>query len=155
MWVKQVFCGMVCLTLLAGSAARAQVLRTDTLAGGNILVHQDARLDLLMKKQADYNEKMNLVRKFSTGFRIQVLNTANRGDALAAKTRLLTEFPTEKVYLLYQEPYFKVRFGNFRNRGDAEEFQEKLDKLFPGVFIISSPIEPKPEWFKEAAGDGQ
>ena len=155
MWVKQVFCGMVYLTLLAGSAARAQVLQTDTLSGGNVLVHQDPRLDLLIKKQADYNEKMNLVRKFSTGFRIQVLNTVNRGDAVAARTRLLTEFPTEKVYLLYQEPYFKVRFGNFRNRGDAEEFQEKLDKLFPGVFIIPSPIEPKPEWFKEAAGDGQ
>jgi hypothetical protein len=140
---------------MGGFTARAQVIQTDTLAGGNILVNEDARLDLLIKKQADYNEKVNLTRKFSTGFRIQVINTTNREEAVTAKTKLLEQFPEEKVYLLYQEPYFKVRFGNFRNRSDAEEYEKQLDNLFPGVFIIPSSIEPKPEWFKEAAGDGQ
>jgi len=147
-------CGLVCL-LLAGFAARAQVTQADTLAGRNILVYQDARLDLLIKKQAEYNEKVNLTRKFSFGFRIQVLNTTDRNEAVTAKTRLLEQFPEEKVYLLYQEPYFKVRFGNFRSREDAEDYQKQLDKQFPSEFIIQSPIEPKPEWFKEAAGDGQ
>jgi hypothetical protein len=146
--------GLICLSLLAGFTAGAQIIQTDTLAGGSILVYQDARLDLLIKKQADYNEKMNLTRKFSTGFRIQVVNTTDRTEAVTAKTKLLQQFPEEKVYLLYQEPYFKVRFGNFRSRSDAEQYQQQLDKLFPGVFIIPSPIEPKPEWFKEAA-DGQ
>jgi hypothetical protein len=146
---------LVCLLLPAGFTAGAQVIQTDTLAGGNILVYRDSRLDLLIQKQADYNGKMNLVRKFSTGFRIQVVNTTDRAEAVSAKTKLLAQFPEEKTYLIYQEPYFKVRFGNFRSRSDAEEYQERLNNLFPGVFIISSPIEPKPEWFKEAAGDGQ
>lgn len=141
--------------LSAGFTAGAQVIQTDTLAGGNILVNRDSRLDLLIQKQADYNGKMNLVRKFSTGFRIQVVNTTDRAEAVSAKTKLLTQFPEEKTYLIYQEPYFKVRFGNFRSRSDAEEYQERLNNLFPGVFIIQSPIDPKPEWFKEAAGDGQ
>lgn len=128
--------------------------RTDTLGGGNILVTRDSRYDLMVRRQADYNEKINLTRKYSHGFRIQVLNTTDRSQATAVKTKLLELYPDEKVYLFYQDPYFKVRFGNFRNRSDADDFQKQLDKLYPGVFVIPSPIEPKPEWLKESTGDG-
>jgi len=142
------------MLLMAGSASRAQVIQTDTLSGGNILVYKDARLDLLVKKQADYNGKANLSRKYSHGFRLMVISTTDRNEAISAKTKLLQLYPEEKVYLTYQEPYFKIRFGNFRNRSDADDYQKQLDKLYPGVFVIPSPIEPKPEWFKEAAEDG-
>jgi hypothetical protein len=132
----------------------AQAVQTDTVAPGNITVYKDARFDLLVKKQAEYNQRMNLTRKFSHGFRIQVLNTTDRNEATAVKTKLLHLYPGEKVYLLYQEPYFKVRFGNFRNRSDADDYLRQISKLYPGVFVIPSPIEPKPEWFKEGAEEG-
>jgi hypothetical protein len=138
------------LGILLWTGVSAQTTKTDTLAGGQLLVSRDVRLDLLIKKQAEYNEKMNLVRKFSHGYRIQIINTTDRAEAINVKTKLLQEFPEEKVYLLYQEPYFKIRFGNFRNRSDADDYQLKLNKLYPGVFVIPSAIEPKPEWFKEA-----
>ncbi|HTC21187.1 MAG TPA: SPOR domain-containing protein [bacterium] len=135
--------------LLLPFAVRAQSVKTDTV--GNITVTRDSRYDLLVRKQAEYNEKVNLTRKFSHGFRIQVLNTGDRNQATAVKTKLLQTFPQEKVYLFYQEPNFKVRFGNFRTQNDAEEFLKKIDQLYPGSFVIPSPIEPKPEWFREAS----
>lgn len=127
--------------------------RTDTISGGNITVTRDSRYDLMARKQAEYNEKINLTRKYSHGFRIQVLNTTDRNQATAVKTKLLELYPAERVYLFYQEPYYKVRFGNFRTRSDADDFQKQLDRLYPGVFVIPSAIEPKPEWLKES-GDG-
>jgi SPOR domain len=145
--------GLVCLLLFSATSAKAQTVRVDTLAAANILVYADSRYELLVRKQAEYNEKVNLTRKYSHGFRIQVLNTTDRAQAITTKTRLLQLFPEEKVYLLYQEPYFKVRIGNFRQRGDADEELQQIGKQFPGVFVIPSPIEPKPEWLKESASE--
>jgi hypothetical protein len=146
--------GMGILLLIGAQRTVAQVVQTDTLQAGNIKVYQDNRMATLEKKQAEYNEKMNLTRKYSHGFRIQVLNTTDRNEATAVKTKLLQLFPGEKVYLLYQEPYFRVRFGNFRKQSDADDFLQQINKLYPGVFLIPSPIEPKPEWLKEGAEDG-
>jgi hypothetical protein len=135
--------------------ANAQTtVRVDTLEAGNVLVYRDSRFDLLVRKQAEYNERTNLIRKYSHGFRIQVLNTSDRADAVSTKTKLLQLFPQEKVYLLYQEPYFKVRLGNFRDRAEADGALEQLARSFPGSFVIPSPIEPKPEWLKEAGDNG-
>ncbi|TDW99160.1 sporulation related protein [Dinghuibacter silviterrae] len=134
----------------AGASPGGPAFRTDTIGGGTIIVARDTRTDLLIRKQADYNEKVNLTRKYSHGFRIQVLNTTDRSEAITTKTRLLQLFPQEKVYLLYQEPYFKVRLGNFRDREEADAGLQQLNKQFPGSFVIPSAIEPKPEWLKEA-----
>lgn len=137
----------------ATSGVQAQTMRADSLPNG-VVVYNDVRLAALTKLQSDVNEKNNLTRKFSHGFRIQVMNSNDRNKVMEAKTKLLQNFPEEKVYLLYQAPFFKLRFGNFRTRPDAENYQQQLNQLFPGVFVIPSPIEPKPEWFKQAADDG-
>lgn len=142
------------LLLLALAAFSADAQTIDTTAGGNILVYRDSRYDQLVKKQAEYNERLNLTRKYSHGFRIQVLNTQDRAAAVSIKTKLLQLFPAEKVYLLYQEPYFKVRLGNFRERADADAQLEQITRQFPGSFVIPSAIEPKPEWLKEAGDSG-
>lgn len=144
--------GVLFLWMLSAACAQnaaAQTPRVDTIGGGNVLVYRDSRFDLLIRKQAEYNERGNLTRKYSHGFRIQVLNTSDRGEAIGTKTKLLQLFPGEKVYLLYQEPYFKVRLGNFRDRDEADSELQQLAKQFPGSFVIPSAIEPKPEWLKE------
>jgi hypothetical protein len=147
---------LLSILLLAATGAAGQAtpgvpaLRTDTTAGGTVVVERDARTDLLIRKQAEYNERINLTRKYSHGFRIQVLNTTDRSEAINTKTRLLQLFPQDKVYLLYQEPYFKVRLGNFRDREEADSELQQMNKQFPGSFVIPSAIEPKPEWLKEA-----
>lgn len=143
------------MLLLATAGVHAQTMRTDTISGGNIVVARDARMDLLIQKQAEYDQKVNLTRKYSHGFRIQVLNTTDRSEAISTKTKLLQLFPQEKVYLLYQEPYFKVRLGNFRDRGEADSQLQQLNIQFPGSFVIPSAIEPKPEWLKGSTDNSQ
>ncbi|MBI1782608.1 MAG: SPOR domain-containing protein [Sphingobacteriales bacterium] len=116
---------------------------TDTLANG-IKVTKDARLDLLVKKQFEINERANKL-KDNKGFRIMVLNTGNRDEALKAKSVLLKNFPEQKPYLAYQPPYFKLKFGDFKTREDAADYQKKLKFYFPtgGLFIIPDKIEVK------------
>jgi len=120
-----------------------------------IVVHKDPRLDMLVKKQAQINEETSReARKVGKGFRLMIINTNKRDEALAAKTKVYTYFPELKAYLIYQSPYFKLKVGNFKERKDAEEYQKRLNTYFPnGVFIMSDRIEVKPEKFNENEQD--
>lgn len=112
----------------------------------NISLHKDARLDQLMERNRKFNEENYLkTLKNMSGYRLQVINTNDRNKALSVKTKMMTEFPGEKTYLIYQAPYFKVQTGNFIKREDAEEFLNKVKNIYPtGVFVVPSRVEVKP-----------
>ena len=116
-----------------------------------VIIHKDLRIDMLIKKQAQINEETaRESRRTMRGYRLMVINTNKRDEAIAAKTKIYTYFPELKAYLLYQSPYFKLKAGNFKTREEAEDYQKKLNAFFPkGVFIISDIIEVKPEKAKE------
>jgi len=111
----------------------------------SVTIHKDPRLDLLIKKQSQLNEETNK-KKTARGFRLLVVNSNKREDAINAKTKLYQYFPELKTYLYYQAPYFKLKAGNFKDRKEAEDYQKKLNSFFPnGVFVMSDLIELKPE----------
>ena len=116
----------------------------------SVVVHKDPRIDLLIKKQIQINEETSRdARKIGKGYRLLVINTNKREEAIAAKSKVYTYFPELKAYLIYQSPYFKLKVGNFKERKEAEDYQRKLQKYFSkGVFIMNDTIEVKLE--KEA-----
>ena len=113
----------------------------------SVIVHKDVRIDLLVKKQIHINEETSREsRKIGKGYRLLVVNTNKRDEAVAAKTKVYTFFPELKSYLIYQTPYFKLKVGNFKDKKEAEEYRERLQKYFPkGVYIMNDTIEVKPE----------
>lgn len=121
-------------------------LNTDSML---VVVHKDPRIDLLVKKQIQINEETTReARKVAKGFRLLVINTNKREDAIAAKTKLYSYFPELKTYLVYQSPYFKLKAGNFKTREEAEEYRKKVSTFFPnGVFVMNDIIEVKLDKF--------
>ena len=113
----------------------------------SITIHKDPRIDLLVKKQVQINEETSReARRFSKGYRLLVVNTSKRDEAVAAKTKVYTYFPELKSYLIYQSPFYKLKVGNFKERKEAEEYMERLKKYFPeGVYIMNDTIEVKLE----------
>jgi hypothetical protein len=67
------------------------------------------------------------VARTARGFRMLVINTNKRDEAIAAKTKVYTHFPELKAYLQYQSPYFKLRAGNFKTRDEAERYRKAND----------------------------
>ncbi len=133
------------ISIIACAVSLKAQMATDTLSNGVVII-RDARYVVLADKKAEINKKAADFKKGSKGFRIQVLNTTDRTQALNAKSKLLSLYPEHKSYLMYQAPYFKLRFGNFEDRKDAEALKKELNKLFPtGVFVIPSEIEYKPK----------
>lgn len=122
-----------------------------------VSVQKDNRVDLLIKKQIQVNEETSRQsRRQDKGFRLLVISTTLREEALAAKTKVYTYFPELKAYLYHQSPYYRVKAGNFKERKEAEQYQRRLELLFPkGVFIINDIIEVKLKGATEAEGNSQ
>ena len=113
-------------------------------AADTIIVHKDARLDMSTEKQVSINKVTSRMTSngLFKGYRLQVMNTRSRGDAFKIKADLLENFPSEKVYILYQSPYFKVRVGNFVNRDDADDLKKQLSYFIKQpVYIVEDAIE--------------
>jgi hypothetical protein len=122
-----------------------------------VSVQKDNRIDLLIKKQIQVNEETSRQsRRQDKGFRLLVISTTLREEALVAKTKVYTYFPELKAYLFHQSPYYRVKAGNFKERKEAEQYQRRLELLFPkGVFIINDVIEVKLKGATEAEGNSQ
>ena len=122
-----------------------------------VSVQKDNRIDLLIKKQIQVNEETSRQsRRQDKGFRLLVISTTLREEALAAKTKVYTYFPELKAYLFHQSPYYRVKAGNFKERKEAEQYQRRLELLFPkGVFIINDIIEVKLKGATDAEGNSQ
>ena len=133
---------LTCLIICVAFMSNAQTV-VDTI-GTNVFVVKDSRFDLLVKKKAEINKKASDAKKPTKGYRIQVLNTTDRTQALSIKSKLLSLYPDQKTYLMYTAPYFKIRIGNFVERSEADELKKELGRMFPtGVFVIPSEIEYK------------
>lgn len=117
------------------------------MAQDSIVVKKDPRLDILTARQTAHNKRLSMMTSNGQykGFRVQVVSTRDRTKALDVKAQLLTRFPEEKSYTVFQSPYFRIRIGNFINKEDAEAFRKILSRHYPqGVFVVPDVIEYTP-----------
>jgi hypothetical protein len=132
-----------CLLVLFSFSA-ANIFAQDST---DVIIHADPRVEMLVKKQSDINlavKKANA--RTARGYRVLVINTNKRDEAMAAKTKIYSNFPELKAYLVYQSPFFKLKAGNFRTREEAEQYKRSLSYYFPkGVMVINDIIEVTPE----------
>ena len=140
---------MKSLLLLVGIFSFSSLLaQNNAYADTNaVVIHKDPRIDALAKKQAALNAAIKKASARSMrGYRLLVINTNKRNEAIDAKTKIYTYFPELKAYLIYQTPYFKLKAGNFKTRDEADRYRKNLNTVFPkGVFIINDTIEITPE----------
>lgn len=116
-----------------------------TADSSSVIIHKDPRLELLVNKHIQINEVTSRdTRRIVKGFRLLIISTNSREEAIAAKTKVYTYFPELKAYLWHQSPYYKVKAGNFQDRKDAEAYQKRMNIYFPkGVFVMNDIVEVK------------
>ncbi len=82
------------------------------------------------------------------GYRIQLLATSRRQEAMKYRQYLLRAYPNLPIYLTYQNPYFKIRIGNFRTRIEAYSLWPLLKSdttiVHRGFFVVPDRIEWPP-----------
>ena len=125
---------------------------TDSVITGTASVIKDPRIDILGKKMAEYNASLGTVTytnglTSAKGYRLMVISTNDREYAMKVRAQLYQMFPDQKLYMSYQIPNIKVKFGNFLDRNDAEKARKLIisAKLVTGnVYILPETIEVKP-----------
>ena len=137
----------------------AQQLTAQTLAPkdsgmhtGKVTVVKDPRLELLAKKEAEFNEALALGPKSARGYRLMVLSTNDRALAMNLRARLLQRFPEQKVYMSFQPPYIKLKFGNFLERAEADQYKKDIISfklVTTNIYLVPEIIEIKPDKNKE------
>ena len=117
---------------------------TDSTMTIPVIIHKDARIDILEKKQLELNTAyLKAVSRSAMGYRLMVLSTNDRALAMKTRTELLQKFPEQKNYMIYQAPYVKIRFGNFRTRDEADIYRKQIYKMLNGasIYLIEDRIE--------------
>lgn len=83
------------------------------------------------------------------GYRIQIAFSSNRSNASSAKSKFNSRFPeySNRAYTLYQQPYWKVRVGDYKREIDAQKLLSEVRIYFPDAFVvrdyIKRPMLPK------------
>lgn len=86
-------------------------------------------------------EKFNSTKK-NTGYRIQIHSGLSRVETLKSQTNFMKLYPNMNTYVIYQQPNFKLRVGDFEERLSVNKFYEEMKEIFPGAFIIKDEITP-------------
>lgn len=135
----------------AGMAAfaMAQTSPVDSANTGKITVTKDPRLDVIAKKEAELN---GFGTKLAKGFRLLVLKSNDRDYSMKVRAQLLQNFPDQKVYMTFQAPFIKLKFGNFVEKTDAEKYRDMIMKgkyVTNNIYVVPEVVEVKPDKTKE------
>jgi len=111
----------------------------DSTLKGNIKYQADQGFSELIEKY----KKTNYSSATIDGYRVQISTDAGN-NAKDLSNKVLQEFKATfsdvPAYITYQQPNFKVRCGNFRNKSEARKLQKRIAYLYPSAFIVKDEI---------------
>ena len=108
---------------------------------GSLHVNQDSRVERLMKRQRDVYAVSNTM----SGFRVQIfMEIGNEAvdHAEMVKKEFTENFPELPIYLSYEQPYYRLRVGDFRNRVEAQKYLKILKPQYSLAFVTADVINP-------------
>ena len=112
---------------------------------GSVLAQRNVHYDIEPGIERIQDDYVNNWRKISTidGYRIQIAaysGVNSRSQAEGAKNAFSIMFPYIKANVIYTEPYFKVRVGNYRTRLQAYKDLEDIRLSYPSAYIVPDKI---------------
>lgn len=83
------------------------------------------------------------------GYRVQLLSTRIVAEADSTKDNFRVwadehiEGYSPEAYVIFSQPYYKVRVGDFRDQQQANEFSRLVKNQFSGAWVVHDRIEPE------------
>jgi hypothetical protein len=105
-------------------------IMTDT---GVFNISKNEKFDLLLQEYLEQKKVM--------GYRIQLFAGNKKLDALKMKVDFMKLYPEINPEIIYQQPNFKVRVGNYRNRLEAQKFLALYKIDFTSSFLVKDEIK--------------
>ena len=120
---------------------------------GRIIVKGDVAVTQMVEKHIELNSKVKTI----PGFRVQIASfsgTNSKTSAFDLRDRFMLDYPALQAYIVFDEPNFKVKVGDFRTRLEAYAFLQQIKDVYKG-YIVRDNIYPEPPIQEEYAPDDQ
>lgn len=128
-WIFFVFFGLGNLLLVA---------QQNTIhLSPKVQISSKTNLAQLMELHHNKNEATD----YATGYRIQIASNNDRSKIYNLRSQVYQQFPQIKNYLKYDQPYYKLRIGDFETRLNARHYLEQVIQHFPSAFIVIDEIK--------------
>ncbi|TVQ14343.1 MAG: SPOR domain-containing protein [Bacteroidetes bacterium] len=105
---------------------------------GRHYVKQDESVDKLISSFRQHNRNRGM-----QGFRVQVYTASgNRSKLLTdrVKAEFDAKHPGVRSYITYDEPYYKLRVGDFRSRLEAQQFLRRISSDYIYAIVVVDRI---------------
>ena len=115
----------------------------------SVKIIKDSRIDILAAKQAEFNSRNRTAAK---GYRLMVINSRDKDLVMKVRAQLLQRYPDQKIYMSFQAPYIKIKFGNFVEKDEAEKYKKMLttsNLVTTSIYMVPEMVEVKPDKNKE------
>ncbi|KLT65028.1 SPOR domain-containing protein [Pedobacter sp. BMA] len=112
---------------------------------GEVTVIKDPLIDSLIAKRAEVYRTTAEVKSgkpvvSAYGYRVQVFYGSDRREVFNQQARFKSLYPKLNTYLVYKEPNYYVRVGDFRTRLEAQRLMNEIRPTFPTLFIFREKI---------------
>ena len=129
-----------------------------TLGACNSLAAQtrivgDVAATQMVERHIELNQRVKTI----PGYRVQIASFSgvnSKTSAFNLRDNFTTDYPTVQAYIVFDEPNFKVKVGDFRTRLEAYAFLQQIKESYKG-YIIRDNIYPEPPQQVEYAPDDQ
>ncbi|MBN2669620.1 MAG: SPOR domain-containing protein [Bacteroidales bacterium] len=115
-------------------------LASPSESGGKIYIFQEA---ILKQMLLNYSESKKNEQGIN-GYRVQIYfgsgHTA-REKANSIRNSFVSAYPDVSAHVVFQEPNFKVRVGDYRTKSEALALLKKIETIYPGAFIVKDFID--------------
>lgn len=126
------------ITLLLSMLTMLQA-QSEIRVSDKVTMKGDCDINFLLNAHYDKNKNCDV----ADGYRVQIMNSSNRDDVYAKKAEVYSHFTDFKGYIIYDQPYYKLRIGDFLTKLEARKHLDQIITVFPTAFLVRDEVKIK------------
>jgi hypothetical protein len=112
-----------------------------TLAPASLIAQYSLKTqDSLVRVLVNRHIAISQAKQSMPGYRIQIYFGPQRDLANEVKSDFTRLYPGVGAYLVYQQPNFKIRVGDFKTRLDAMKFLKEIQPVYSTAFLVMDEV---------------
>ena len=138
---------------LVGATFLVLALAASVAAQAQVRVVGDVVVDRMVERHAEFNSRVKTI----PGFRVQIASFSginSKAKAFDLRDSFVADYPEVQAYIVFDEPNFKVKVGDFRTRLEAYAFLQTIKDFYKG-YVVKDNINPEPPEQVEYAPDDE
>lgn len=122
-------------------SSRTSVIDSGRLPKDTIRYRMDPSVEQQLEKKKELTRSKPPTVE---GFRVQIYAGNSRQQAMQIRTEVAATYTDYAAYLIYKQPTFRVRVGDFKSRFEAQELLRELKEQYPSSFIVPDEVLVNP-----------